>query len=220
VVDPGEQCDGLNLNGFTCDSAYLAFDVIGETECQGEPLACDPDCTFNAENSDACICACEEDFDCAFPDDAEGIEPPPGVDCTLLWCSKGVCPCDHLAHEDTFFECVENILDTLPETDPVYVACDNFSNCVSDVGCFIASDQGNYYEFSTFAAICGEAANGLCDTNPDIYTSSDAALRSLCTSLDADVGHRCSAYCDETESCDCSNPSNLKPYNSEDQDCS
>jgi hypothetical protein len=219
VVDPGEQCDGQNLNGFTCDSAYLIFDVQGVTECQGEPLACDSDCTFNAENSDACVCSCEEDVDCGFPDDPEGVEPPVGVDCTLLWCNKGACPCDHLADEDTYLDCLDNIFDTLPDTNPVYIACENFSSCVDDVGCFIASDSNQFYSFSTLAGICGESSNGVCDTNPDIYLETEAARRALCTSFDVDDAHRCAGYCDDAE-CDCSNPNNLLPYDPIEGSCS
>jgi hypothetical protein len=41
IIDPGEQCDGNNLNGFNCQS----FGYSGGT------LACDPQtCTYNTQN--------------------------------------------------------------------------------------------------------------------------------------------------------------------------
>src|SRR5678815_1700414 len=119
-------------NGFTCDTAYRFDQTDPNTVCQGGPLACDSDCSFNGEDSTACNCRCTEDLDCIFPDtvfpeNADLGGRPIGVDCTLYWCDKGNCPCDHLASPDEFDDCI-----FAAEDDPtISDACDRFSNCVN-----------------------------------------------------------------------------------------
>jgi hypothetical protein len=208
VADPGEECDGNDLRGFTCETAYLSSDDPTEQECFGDPLACDPDCTFNSENTEACQCSCEEDFDCAFPDDPEGVNRPLGIDCTTIWCPKAGCPCDHLADEETYAACIDANFDV----------CEFFDDCLLDVGCFIG-DVGSFYFFSTGAGICGENQNGTCDTDAASFKSTEQIRREICTSsdpLDPEF-FRCESYCD---SCDCTNPNQLGTYNPDEGECS
>jgi hypothetical protein len=208
VAEPGEQCDGDDLRGLTCETAYRFFDDPNTQDCFGEPLACDEDCTFNSENTDACQCSCEEDFDCGFPDDPQGENRPIGIDCTTLWCPKRGCPCDHLADEDSYFECV----------DQNFEACEFFDDCLLDVGCFIG-DAAFFYLFSTGAGICGEEQPGICDTDAASFQATDEILRQICTSADPSDSEffRCESYCDQ---CDCSDPNDLGIYNPDEGQCS
>jgi hypothetical protein len=208
VADPGEECDGNDLRGLTCDTAYRLFDDPNTQECFGDPLACDEDCTFNSENTEACQCSCEEDFDCAFPDDPEVGNPPVGIDCTTLWCPKAGCPCDHLGDQEAYGACI----------DANFEACEFFDDCLLDVGCFIG-DIGSVYDFSTGSGICGEEQPGICDTDAASFEQTQQIRREICTSTDFvdPEFFRCPDYCD---SCDCSNPNNLGTYNPDEGDCS
>jgi hypothetical protein len=76
VVEPGEECDGADLDGNDCESNYG-----GAEGCTGT-LSCTNDCRFDGS---ACVCACADDYDCDFPFsnvNGEFIE----MDCTPLFC--------------------------------------------------------------------------------------------------------------------------------------
>ena len=77
-----------------------------------------------------------------------------------------------------------------------------------------------FYFDSTNQGICGFSANGLCDTDLSIFQD-DATKRALCTSFEEGFpdSHRCFAYCDDSDGCDCSNPDNLKKYNPAEGEC-
>ncbi len=88
VVQPGEQCDGLDLQGFTCSTLGLG---------QGE-LACTLNCTFDTS-------ACDVDMTCGNGviepgeqcdgDDLQGLDCPSlGLGEGELACSPGTCILD------------------------------------------------------------------------------------------------------------------------------
>ena len=220
VIESPEQCEGANVGGFTCDTAYLFADNPNVVECVGGPLACDSDCSFNGEDSSACICSCTADEDCSFPDDPDLLSPPLGVDCTQFWCDKGSCPCDHLGDPFDFEDCIgDNTDEDLQPNAGIRAACETFGDCVTDTFCFIG-DVTQFYFDSTNQGICGFSANGLCDTDLSIFQD-DATKRALCTSFEEGLpdSHRCFAYCDDSDGCDCSNPDNLKKYNPAEGEC-
>ena len=79
VLDPGEQCDGDNLDGNGCE------DVVGSFfRCTGSP-ACNDRCELTPGT---CQCDCEGDFDCDIEVDCSAFVP----DCYLFGaCEDGKC---------------------------------------------------------------------------------------------------------------------------------
>jgi len=92
VLDPGEECDGANLDGEDCESLFGGFEESGDDPCSGSTLTCTEDCTFDGR---ACLCNCEDDFNCFLPDGHE-------INCTPTYCTDEVCSEDDLP----FCECI------------------------------------------------------------------------------------------------------------------
>lgn len=79
VIDPGEECDGADLDGNDCEDAYGGFNG-----CTGT-LACTSDCRFDGS---ACRCDCLDDSDCTFPI-SSGLDDLIELDCTGFFCEPG-----------------------------------------------------------------------------------------------------------------------------------
>lgn len=79
ALDPGESCDGADLDGFTCE------DVVGGADgCKGS-LSCGAACGFDLSD---CDCDCTGDLDCEAQIDCNGLVP----NCTVFGaCQNGKC---------------------------------------------------------------------------------------------------------------------------------
>jgi hypothetical protein len=76
TIDPGEECDGADLDGNDCEEAYG-----GIKGCTGT-LGCTSDCRFDGS---ACVCSCLDDTDCFFPT-STGLDDFLEMDCTGFFC--------------------------------------------------------------------------------------------------------------------------------------
>ncbi|MDG2308573.1 MAG: hypothetical protein P8R42_28670 [Candidatus Binatia bacterium] len=63
IVEGAEECDGVDLNGESCDGLVSIFE-----NCTSGALACNSDCTYDATS---CVCPCVEDFDCFYEIDCD-----------------------------------------------------------------------------------------------------------------------------------------------------
>ncbi|MBI3767826.1 MAG: hypothetical protein HY271_04930 [Deltaproteobacteria bacterium] len=75
LIDAHEDCDGANLQGFTCAEIFAGLDV-------GGPLGCKADCTFDTSGCQSC----PGEIEC------EGLCAPIGADCCEGlggWCAPG-----------------------------------------------------------------------------------------------------------------------------------
>ncbi len=75
LIDTHEDCDGVNLDGFTCAELYPGFPVSGTLRCKA-------DCTFDTSGCQTCAGQIECEGSCA----------PIGADCCEGeggWCSPG-----------------------------------------------------------------------------------------------------------------------------------
>ncbi len=74
-IDAREDCDGANLNGFTCEEIFAGLDI-------GGTLGCKADCTFDTSGCQSCPGQIE----------CEGLCAPIGADCCEGlggWCAPG-----------------------------------------------------------------------------------------------------------------------------------
>lgn len=77
-VDVGEECDGDNFDGNTCEDIIGGWDPeeFGPNCAAGSALECAPDCTLITSG---CDCPCEADDDCTLPEHFS-------IDCAATYC--------------------------------------------------------------------------------------------------------------------------------------
>jgi hypothetical protein len=115
IIDPGEECDGANVDEYTCFDLFGGYDPLNDDPCIGE-VACTSECKFDGS---ACFCACEEDLDCDLPIGEE-------IDCTGNYCTPEICtdPFDLEFCECTVdWACVNGLCITTPFTGNLPSLC-------------------------------------------------------------------------------------------------
>jgi len=83
TIEPGEECDGADLDSNDCETAYG-----GTKGCTGA-LSCTSDCKFDGS---ACSCPCVDDTDCFFPT-SRGLDDFLEMDCTPIFCDASDTTC-------------------------------------------------------------------------------------------------------------------------------